>query len=121
MNELDYIEYVKENTQVRMLLNPFYVRDLVAVNDEFYTILEEYYTEADLSDNVFFNNLYESPIIIDINSNGDIIFLYTSSIELGQRLGSLIVPSVTYDVDDEYLRPSDLNQLITLREDYRRQ
>lgn len=121
MNELDYIEYVKDIAPVRMLLNPFYVRDLVDVDERFYTIIEEYYTESDLDDNVFFNDLHESPIAIDIDSNGDIIFLYTSNRQLGQRLRPFIDTSITYDVSYEYLRPSDLDQLITLREDYRRQ
>lgn len=116
MNELDYIEYVKSHGDVRMLLNPFYVRDIVAVDERFYDNIESV-TE----DESIYNSLYDSPVIIDINSNGDIIFLYVADVELGRDLASFVNGPVTSDVNYRYLRASDLDQIITLRDDFQRQ
>lgn len=121
MNELDYIEYVKSHGDVRMLLNPLYVRDIVAVDERFYEILEEYNIGLLSEDDSIYNSLYDAPIIIDINSNGDIIFLYVNDIELGQELALYVNGIVTYDDNYRYLRASDLDQIISLRDDFQRQ
>lgn len=120
MNELDYIEYVKSRGDVRMLLDPLYVRDLVDVDDQFYKILDEYMIASDLGQESIYNSLQDSPLIIDINSNGDIIFLYTIDTELGQELAPFVNGTITYDSNYRYIRPSDLDQIITLRDDFQR-
>lgn len=120
MNELEYIDYVKSVSDVRLLLNPSLVDPLVTDWDVLETI---YDLDLEYPSDLILNDLRDSPVVIDIDHDGRIVFLYAVTDDLLDQIllehPDLSVVATT-DPDYDYVRIVDFDRLLDLRQDYTR-
>lgn len=121
MDDILYVAYAKEQLDdVRMLLNPLLMSPLYNSN-EFYNIIKERHPTLIDSD-LIFSSLYDAPVIIDIDQDGNIVFLYVENrAEISQYshiLGDQVM--ITADPTLKYIRSEDFDRLLSLRNDFLR-
>ena len=118
MSELDYIEFVKESGDIRMLLNPSMVYPLIRDKD-LASFLIEHNTSHDY--NIFHDKLSPNKIVIDIDHEGNLTFIYSSDRFLLDDVEDNFLDEytiITSDPNYQYIRNSDISALINLRHEY---
>ena len=119
MEDWEYVDYIKTVSDTRLLLNPRWIEPFVDDDiDILDTILD---MDLEFPDEMILNNLEESPIVVDVDDDGRIVFIYAATKSLLEYILELyphLEPVSTYDPNYMYIRLEDFDNLLELRDSY---